>query len=485
MCSNSTAVGVLEEDSDSAPLLNNQSASSLSESDKLISLNLCGKKFFILLHNFARYPESRLGMMVRCSREEDILKYCDKYTPGAVQEYYFDRTWKGFNDILDVYRLGKLHLNSHGTCPSRLREDLEYWNISQFLLDPCCTVKYYPAVAAAQQEIAGQMECDERYEKRMQEEDFGDSDTGRIRKYLWNLTEYPETSLAARMFAFLSMSVVIISTITFLLSTLPQLATNLDLILFENKSGGKTDMPVERWEKGIVVLRILDELTMWFFTIEYCTRLACSPNKVNFVKAPLNVIDLLAILPYFLSFVVEEIKDTEFIGRTGKVFRLIRVMRILRVFKLVRHFTGLQTLLSTLQQAGKELGLLMVLMGVTVITISSLIYFAEKDGVKKWTFLESFWWGLMALTTVGNGEKSPSTLIGKSIGSFCAISGVFILALPVPIVLNSFSSNYKNKVWRNEVMIRKQVKRQRIREEELDLTIMDRSKINGSTTPTV
>ena len=73
----------------------------------------------------------------------------------------------------------------------------------------------------------------------------------------------------------------------------------------------------------------------------------------------------------------------------------------------------------------------------------------------------------------------------------CAISGVFILALPVPIVLNryhkhgllqyaiihtacSFSSNYKNKVWRNEVMIRKQVKRQRIREEELDLTIMDR-----------
>jgi len=244
-------------------------------------------------------------------------------------------------------------------------------------------------------------------------------------------------------------------------------------------------MPVERWERGIVVLRILDELTMWFFTIEYCTRLACSPNKVNFVKAPLNVIDLLAILPYFLSFVVEEIKDTEFIGRTGKVFRLIRVMRILRVFKLVRHFTGLQTLLSTLQQAGKELGLLMVLMGVTVITISSLIYFAEKDGVKKWTFMESFWWGLMALTTVGNGEKSPSTWIGKSIGSLCAISGVFILALPVPIVLNSFSSNYKNKVWRNEVMIRKQVKRQRIREEELDLTIMDRSKINGSTAPTV
>ena len=85
----------------------------------------------------------------------------------------------------------------------------------------------------------------------------------------------------------------------------------------------------------------------------------------------------------------------------------------------------------------------------------SLIYFAEKDGLKKWTFKESFWWGLMALTTVGNGEKAPSTLVGKvrlvkqlfticsiltypvqSIGCLCALIGVFVLALPVPIVLN-------------------------------------------------
>merc|ERR1712098_1009275 len=110
-------------------------------------------------------------------------------------------------------------------------------------------------------------------------------------------------------------------------------------------------------------------------------------------------------------------------------------------------------------------------------------YFAEKDGIKKWTFMESFWWGLMALTTVGNGERSPSTYIGKSIGSLCAISGIFILALPVPIVLNSFSSNYKNRVWRNEVMMKKQGKRQKMRNDGLGLTPMDGSKINGSTTP--
>merc|ERR1712038_679785 len=128
-----------------------------------------------------------------------------------------------------------------------------------------------------------------------------------------------------------------------------------------------TVQPVERWEKGILALKIVDELTMWFFTLEYLIRFACAPRKWIFFKAPLNVVDLLAILPYFVSFVMEELKDTQVIGRAGKVIRLIRVMRILRVFKLVRHFTGLQSLLSTLQQAYQELGLLMVLVWVIVL----------------------------------------------------------------------------------------------------------------------
>merc|ERR1712038_324788 len=220
-----------------------------------------------------------------------------------------------------------------------------------------------------------------------------------------------------------------------------------------------TVQPVERWEKGILALKIVDELTMWFFTLEYLIRFACAPRKWIFFKAPLNLVDLLAILPYFVSFVMEELKDTLVIGRAGKVLRLVRVMRILRVFKLVRHFNGLQSLLSTLKQAYKELGLLMVLVSVCVLTFSSLIYFAEKDAQHKWSFMDSFWWGLMVLTTVGYGARAPYTWAGQIIGGFCALIGVFILALPVPIVVNrfaDFASNYKNRVWRNEVIMKKQ-----------------------------
>merc|ERR1711953_604839 len=176
-------------------------------------------------------------------------------------------------------------------------------------------------------------------------------------------------------------------------------------MLFDNetetesvKSAVESNTPsppqVERWEEGILALKIVDELTMWFFTLEYVMRFLCAPRKWVFFKAPLNLVDLLAILPYFVSFVMEELKDTLVIGRAGKVLRLVRVMRILRVFKLVRHFNGLQSLLITLGQAYKELFLLMCLLFVCVLTFASLIYFAERDSASKWSFLESFWWGL-------------------------------------------------------------------------------------------
>ena len=180
-------------------------------------------------------------------------------------------------------------------------------------------------------------------------------------------------------------------------------------------------------------------------------------------------------------------------------------MRILRIFKLVRHFAGLQSLIHTLQQAYQELGLLLVLVAVAILTYSSLVYFAEKDPDKtglnctnieprpkerdpcySWTFVESFWWGLMTLTTVGY-DLNPKTLLGlleghyrailymfatgKLVGGFCALSGVFILTLPIPIVVNSFAMYYKNRLWRTEVNAKK---RERTRQQAAEMKEMQK-----------
>lgn len=99
-----------------------------------------------------------------------------------------------------------------------------------------------------------------------------------------------------------------------------------------------------------------------------------------------------------------------------------------------------------------------------------------------WSFLDSFWWGLMTLTTVGYGDLSPSTFPGKLIGGLCALGGIFILTLPIPIVVNSFASYYKNRLWRNEVAYKKRQRAKKRREME---QLMRDNLLNILTVPVV
>ena len=160
---------------------------------------------------------------------------------------------------------------------------------------------------------------------------------------------------------------------------------------------------------------------------------------------------MLAITPFYLTFVLDSMEDITIMGKAGKLIRLVRVLRIMRIFKLVRHFAGLRALIHTLHQAYKELGLLLLLVCLLILNFSVLLFFAEKDGETPWTFADSLWWGIMTLTTVGNDTYGPTSKFGKIIGGVCAVLGVFILSLPIPIVVNRFSNCYKNRVWRTVV----------------------------------
>ena len=148
-----------------------------------------------------------------------------------------------------------------------------------------------------------------------------------------------------------------------------------------------------------------------------------APQKCAFLKDFMNIIDVLAILPYYITLIVMEAtrhegEDNENLHELHQVVSVFRIMRILRIFKLARHSAGLQSIAYTLKNSYKELALLVLFLSMGVLVFSSLCYFAEKDEDETLftSIPATFWWAVITMTTVGYGDMSPKSGTGKLIG---------------------------------------------------------------------
>ena len=416
---------------------------------KTVIISIAGKEFRTKMKNLRRYPKSRLGKISLAKSKDEVLELCDGFVPGNPPVLFFYRNPQNFRTILDVYRRKEIHVCEQN-CALIVQEDFEYWGLEEIFLQPCCALKYFPQTVSAQTEKHEEDLETELAEQRVEAENFGNSWTGIIRTNLWDMMEYPETSKAAQVAAFTSMMFVCLSTVTFIVeSTLENDEENDDLL--DTKEDNKFIM---------ATMQYIDQLAITFFTVEYGVRLLLCPRKKKFIIDQMNLVDLIAIIPFYISLILEGLEDMEIIGKAGKIIRLIRILRILRIFKMIRHFVGLQSLVYTLHQAYKDLGLILIMVAVTVLMFSSLVFAFERDGPnwQSWSFYDCIWWGLMTLTTVGY-HLQPDTFLGKLACGLCALCGIFIITLPIPIVVSSFAVCYRSKLWRNEIATRKRLAR--------------------------
>lgn len=176
-----------------------------------------------------------------------------------------------------------------------------------------------------------------------------------------------------------------------------------------------------------------------WFTLEFVVRFIFCPDKIAFFKEIMTWVDLISLLPFYGKMIL----------KTGTLdfLRAVRLIRVFRALKAFAFTSGLQIIVQSLKASFRELILLLIILLIPVVVFSSIVYEIENNTPDQPHFQnipQSFWWAIITMTTVGYGDMVPKTIGGRIIGGICAIFGVLIVALPVSVIGNNFSTYYSH-----------------------------------------
>ncbi|MBS1811380.1 MAG: ion transporter [Acidobacteria bacterium] len=239
-----------------------------------------------------------------------------------------------------------------------------------------------------------------------------------IRKRIWEIIEVAKPGdTASKVFDFFILALIFLNVVAVILESVEALERRFHL-----------------------AFEVFELFSVAVFSLEYVARIwSCVSlpqyakpltGRLRFIFKPLSIIDLVAVLPFYLSFVSVDLR----------VIRMLRLLRIFRVAKLTRYSSVMRLFGRVFKDKKEELALTFMLMLGLIILVSSLMYFAEHEAQPdKFPDIPSaMWWSVVTLTTVGYGDIYPVTTLGKVLAGLSAILGVGMFALPTGILGASF-----------------------------------------------
>ena len=233
-----------------------------------------------------------------------------------------------------------------------------------------------------------------------------------MREFIKSFIEFNDNKLS-KWFGFFIQGLILLSLITFSIETLPNLK------------------PQTR-----TVLRAIEIFCVVVFTLEYLLRIFVADSKLRFIFSFFGLIDLVAILPFYLSF-----------GVDLRSLRALRFLRLFRVLKLVRYNKAMNHFVRAIKTAKEEI-LLFIVITLMLIYFSAVgIYYFENEAQPEHytSIFDSLWWAIITLTTVGYGDVYPITVGGKVFTFFILMIGLGIVAIPTGIISSALTRSVDKK----------------------------------------
>lgn len=356
-----------------------------------ITINVSGRIFEADNSIFKQHPDTLLGSTRR-----------DMFFDRSKNEYFFDRDPDLFSYIIQFYRKGTLHY-PEDECACCFAGELDFFGIVRNHLSDCC----YEVFQEKHEEF---IDYQKRHAKP-EEEEFVPTT---IRQKMWQLFEDPAQNVFGLLIHYVSAILIVVSVAASTVETLP---------CGEIPCGDKYSEQ----------FYIVESMCVIAFTVEYLARLFAAPVRLQFMKQFLSIIDVVAIIPYYVALIFPE--------AVGGPFTVLRVFRIFRIVKMSRHNTKVREAGSSLLASLSELSFVFVVLITLVILFSTIIYYAEM-GDKNTNFVSipaTFWYTIVTMTTLGYGDMTPLSIFGRITGVICSLSGIMVVALPAPVLEKNFS----------------------------------------------